>query len=136
VLLSFAEEEPVGFAPDPILVLGVVALLFIVPAVEVLLGTPLRVEVAFVAGVAARVFGVAELPRSFAASSARVTAEGSVRTKLPVLACGTAFCVASLASWGVTPMVVVGVVAVVAVCAQAPPAVSANAAHKDKFFIE
>lgn len=73
---------------------------------------------------------------SFAACSAWAAAVGSVRTKVAVLAFGTAFCVASFASCGVTPMAVVGTVAVTAFWAHTPTAVNANVAHTTQFFIE
>lgn len=107
VLERLVEEVPLWLALESVPTLGVVAL-FVVPV----------------------------LLRFLAASSARVAAEGSVLTKVPVLGCGAAFCMASLASCGVTPMFVVGLFGVGVVCAQAPPAVRANVAQKAKSFIE
>lgn len=69
------------------------------------------VEVVFAEGA---VVDVTAFFTSFAACSAWAAAVGSVRTRVAVLAFGTAFCVASFASCGVTPMVVVGAVVVVA----------------------
>ena len=135
VLVGLVEEVRPWLALESVLALGVAAL-FIVPAAEVLLGASVRVGVPPPTGAVALLFGVAVLLRFLAASSARAAAEVSVCTKVPVLGCGTAFCVASLASCGVTPMFVVGAVVVGAVCAQAPPTVSANVAHKAKSFIE
>ena len=67
------------------------------------------------------------------AALALSTADGEVRTTVPVSLRGTAFCVASAAFCGVTPTVL-GVedpgMAGAGVCAKAPPAPSASAAAK------
>lgn len=132
VLLSFAEVAAFDPAPEPMLVPGMLVL-FVVPVAEVLPVASVRAAVEPAAGAVARVFGVTVLPTLFAASPAWVAAEGSVRTKVPVLGWGAAFCMASCAFWGVTPILVAGVAAV---CAHVPPAVSDNAAPKAKLFIE
>ena len=116
VLLTPATEELAWFEPVPDALLDVVA-------------------VAFPEGVVV-LFGVTAFFASFAACWAWVAAEGSVRTRVAVLAFGTAFCVASFASCGVTPMAVAGAGVVAEVWAQAPPAANANVAHKAHFFIE
>lgn len=132
VLLSFAEVDAFEPAAEPMLVPGMLVL-FVAPAAEGLPVASVRAAVEPAAGAVARVFGVTALPTLFAASPAWVAAEGSVRTKVPVLGWGAAFCMASCAFWGVTPILVAGVAAV---CAHVPPTVNANAAPKAKFFIE
>lgn len=117
VLLTPAPEELAWFEPVPVPLPDVVAVAFFEGALVVL-------------------FDVTAFFTSFAACSAWAAAEGSVRTKVAVLAFGIAFWVASLASCGVTPIAVVGAVVVVEVCAQTPPAANANVAHKAQFFIE
>jgi len=135
VLERLVEEVPPWLALESVPALGTVAL-FVVSAAEVLLGASVRMGFAPPTEAAVLLFGAVVLLGFLAASSTREVTEGSVRTKVPVLGCGTAFCVASLASCGVTPMFVVGLVVVGAVCAQAPPAVRANVAQKAKSFIE
>jgi predicted lipid-binding transport protein (Tim44 family) len=125
ILVATAAEELPWGRLEPVPAFGVLAAAFAV-----------GVAVLFVLLLVVLVFGITAFLASFAASSARAAAEGSVLTKVPVSCRGTAFCVASLASCGVTPMDVLGVATGAGVCAQTAPVAIANVTHNPKPFID